>query len=364
MAEIKKGKGGVYVVGFDTMHGKKWRSTKTRTLEAARRVVAEAKIADLEMAAKAKALTYESLSAIMAGRRVTCAIALAEWKDYMQARQRSQNTLASYANCLDRFLAWGKLLDKPVTRITDELINGWINLPDAGSRSNRLHKLSAIRSFFDLCTSRAYCIGDPSNLAEVNHRIMSGEEKESTPRQPFTEAEYRKLVGNTEGFWNWAVQIGWWTGLRLSDICTLEWSAFVDGDIIVHTIKRDRRVQIPMSHPAIGGGILNLVLLEMAENRTSSRFCFPDAAEAIMDVNRRSKFSVAFMRLLNRLDIYGRSFHCLRHSFVTRLAAEGIELEEIGKLVGHARSDTTLGYNHLPAAKKAKARRGLVVAHA
>jgi integrase len=159
------------------------------------------------------------------------------------------------------------------------------------------------------------------------------------------------------------VQIGWWTGLRLSDICTLEWSAFVDGDIIVHTIKRDRRVQIPMSHPAIGGGILNLVLLEMAENRTSSRFCFPDAAEAIMDVNRRSKFSVAFMRLLNRLDIYGRSFHCLRHSFVTRLAAEGIEMEAIGKLVGHAQSGTTMGYNHLPAAKKAKARRGLVVHH-
>jgi len=348
MPEIKKGRGGVYMVGFDTEHGKKWRSTKSYTAEEAKKVVALAKIAELEMAAKAKALTSESLSAIMAGRRVTCAVALEEWKDWMTSRQRSQNTLASYESCLDRFFAWSKLLDKPVTRITDQVINGWVNQADAGSRSNRLHKLSAIRSFFDLCTSRAYCIGDPSKLGEVNHRIMSGEQKESRPRQPFTEAEFRKLVNNTEGFWNWAIQIGWWTGLRLSDICTLEWSAFVDGsNIVVHTLKRDRRVSIPMDHPFIGDGVLNLVLLEMSELKGSSRFCFPSAAADIMNPDKRSKFSVAFMRLLDRLGIYGRSFHCLRHSFVTRLSQEGVDIEQIGKLVGHASTAMTERYRHV-----------------
>jgi len=344
MPELKKNENGVYMVGFDTDTGFKWRSTKARTKAEAEKVVSLARIPELEMAARAKALTAESLSAIMAGRKVTCATAFVEWADWMQTRRSAPNTIDTYAGCITQFLRDNKLEPKPVTAITLEMIMEFVNSDDAGSRSNRNHRLSAIRSLFNLCTSRAYCIGDASRAAKIVHRAMTAEQKERKKRVPFTEFEFRKLVAHSDGFWNWAVQLGWWTGLRLSDICTLEWSAIKDGTIVVHTLKRDARVALPIDHEAIGGGVLNMVLMEMSEHRTSSRFCFPEAARDIMDPKKRSKFSVAFMRLLEKLGIYNRSFHCLRHSFVSRLNADGVDLEKIGELVGHRSKKITEGY--------------------
>jgi integrase len=68
--------------------------------------------------------------------------------------------------------------------------------------------------------------------------------------------------------------------------------------------------------------------------------------------------SVQFARLCERLKIYGKSFHGLRHFKATqefgkaskdKLAkklAETLTLEQIATLLGHASTKTTKGYVH------------------
>ena len=103
-------------------------------------------------------------------------------------------------------------------------------------------------------------------------------------------------------------------------------------------------VSIDTMDPLFGGGILKDVMKEI--DVTHPTFCFPEWQEIISTPKSRSKPSVYFKRLCERLQIYGRSFHCLRHSCITRLDKAGLTLEEIGKVVGHSDSKTTEGYVH------------------
>lgn len=144
--------------------------------------------------------------------------------------------------------------------------------------------LAAIRTFFGFMCDRGWLVGNPSNLASVDYRIMSHEQKEAAVRQPFTTLEIKKLLGfikaewdeatnelaklvtpkrqnlltSTKGiqfqerieqmrFWDFAVRLSHETDLRLGDICGLEWKCFGHGTITVHTKKTGKRIEIPVS---------------------------------------------------------------------------------------------------------------------
>ena len=38
--------------------------------------------------------------------------------------------------------------------------------------------------------------------------------------------------------------------------------------------------------------------------------------------------------------------HCCRHTYITRLEAEGVPVQIIARLAGHTSIDTTVGYTH------------------
>jgi len=77
-----------------------------------------------------------------------------------------------------------------------------------------------------------------------------------------------------------------------------------------------------------------------------SPFIWPEAAERIQDVRRRSYFSKTFERLAQRCEVLGISFHCLRHTYATEMARRGLPTQHIAQLVGHFRPSTTEGYIH------------------
>jgi integrase len=126
----------------------------------------------------------------------------------------------------------------------------------------------------------------------------------------------------------------------------LEWESISDSHLTVWTVKQDKRVRLPLSNPLIGGGVLRKCFEEIEYK--DKKYCFPDWAEAAKDPKKRSRFSVYFNRFLGRLGIEGKSFHCFRHSFVSRVKAESYDssLEKIASWVGHSRVETTKGYLH------------------
>lgn len=340
---------GIYQAKFKDLGGKtQRRSTKTKNLAEARRVVDQSRLIELELAAKANSLNAESLTAIMAGRKVTCEDALLEWKAW-RTTNAAGNTVRTQDIVLRQFLNSIEAGKWPVAKLTYEHLDGFVNSKDPFlSRATCDMRLACLKSFFDFVTARAYCVGNPASLVRVRLKNLSHEQKERKPRVPFTEREYNHLVENTEGMWRWWVELSYWAGLRLGDCATLEWASLLPEEIVVWTGKHSERVALPIDDPLIGGGRLRTVFMEMMEHNRHPQYVFPQEREVALDPEKRAKHSVYFGRILAELGIEGKSFHCLRHSFATRLDAAGKTVEEIGRLIGHSASSAkvTAGYIH------------------
>jgi Phage integrase family len=52
------------------------------------------------------------------------------------------------------------------------------------------------------------------------------------------------------------------------------------------------------------------------------------------------------------------TWHCLRHTFASRLVMAGVDLRTVADLMGHQKIQTTMMYVHLTPAQKARRSRG------
>jgi integrase len=180
----------------------------------------------------------------------------------------------------------------------------------------------------------------------VDRSKLSHKAKEKKKRKAFTEFEYKHIMRNAEHFHREATALAWWTGMRFSDIARLEWDSidFKAKTLTVHTKKTDARICLPLMDPLIGGGVLLKILTDIEVRHDD--YCFPEQRALDMDPSKRATLSTYYGRMLARLNISGKSFHCLRHSFVTRCKKEGKTLEEIALWVGHSSEQTTEIYDH------------------
>ena len=322
-------------------------STKESELTRAREVVKASGLEDIELAAKARSLTADSLSKIMAGRKVRCRDAYQEWGEWAKVNV-DDTTLYNYDLVLRQLFDRTKLEASPITALDHQTLDTFINDKDEDvGLATRNLRLTVLRSFFMFCSAKGYCVGNPAHLIRVRVKQLSHEQKEPKKRLPITAAEYRKIITHAEGFEKFATILGYWLGLRLSDIACLEWSSFTDKEIVVWTRKRDARVAIPLNDPLVGGGELLPVLMElMLEHQQHPQYCFPEQREIILDNKKRAKLSVYYSRLLTSVGIEGKSFHGLRHSFADRFDKAGKSLEDIGRLLGHSSTETTKIYTH------------------
>jgi len=347
--ELKKKDDGYWHVGYETERGYQWKNTKATSRDAAEGVVALAKIAEIEMAAKASALSGAVLSSIMTGRKINCATVLEEWCEWRKM-MKAPNTIQSQAYIVAKFLNTFGLGNKLINRVDETQIDAFVNAEDAGSAATRASRLAAVRSYFAYASAKSYLFGSPAKLVEVNHRILTHDQKEAKVRMPFTEEEYRKVVAGTEGFFRYATALSYWSGLRLSDCANLEWGSLRGTEIVSWTRKRNARVALPLDDPLIGGGELDLIILEMVsaipKRGQTARLLFPQEAAFINNPITNGRLSTYYGRILDRLGIKGKTFHCLRHSFATRLAKAGKTEQEIGRLIGHSDVETTKGYIH------------------
>lgn len=344
----KDPKSGIYQVQFRDVHGgRHQRSTGEKNLERARQAVDQSRLMQIEMQARAGRLTAESLTAIMAGGKVTCLSALEEWRVWREANT-SPNTVRTQYLALRKLLAHLNAEKWPIAKLASfELIDGFINDPDDETGvGNRRSRLAAANSLFEFLTAKAYCVGNPAKLVQVRINDLSHEQKESKPRLPITEKEFKQIVANTEGIWRWWTELSYWAGLRLVDCACLEWASLLPDEIVVWTRKGQSRVALPIDDPLMGGGKLRTTFFGMMEKNRHPQFVFPEEREIALDPVRRAKHSVYYGRLLSELGIEGKSFHGLRHAFGNRLDAAGKTIEEIGRALGHAPGSkkTTKGY--------------------
>ena len=335
---------GTYSVKFKTKSGKTLtRNLKTKSKKDALSICKEAKIEEIERAAKINALTRDAVTSIIADRNISFQDCINEWVKFSKVRTKSLNTIYTQSKLQEKFA--NEMGIDLVSEVTEKEISDWVNIKAKIKINSREQRLSALSSIFSYAVVNCYIIKDPTVGVAVDASKLTHKQKETTSRAIITQEEYDKIISHAPYFMRQATMIGWWTGLRLVDICKLEWDSWSNDHLTVWTEKQDKRVQLPLDNPMIGGGILKKVLAEIKmEDKT---YCFPDWAELIDDPKRRSRFSVYFGRFLQRMEIKGKSFHCLRHTFVTRTKLDfDSSLEKIAKWVGHSDTKTTKGYLH------------------
>lgn len=265
---------------------------------------------------------------------------------------------------------WDRCGKMTLAELNLETIAEWVDwsLHDNEESPNTVKmRIQCLRGFLSWCRDMALLEGDPTRGLP---RIRPAD----CARNPFSLDDYQRLLAACGGhiedrdpfsptygqrfpsYWKHACIVGWHTGLRLGDVACMEWDQidFVGDTITVSPLKlkwRRQSLVIPMAPD------LRVSMLEMDEQRTS---------EYVSPLMRRAYFSwtgklqVQFSELAERAGVRG-SFHCFRHSFVTRLINVGADPLLIGSITGQS-INTIKRYAHVSTGAKARAMSAAIAA--
>ena len=172
-------------------------------------------------------------------------------------------------------------------------------------------------------------------------------------REPLSDAEIERLLNFTDGDWHGAILLGVTTGLRLGDIANLCWET-IDPEtrlIRVTTGKTGAALVLPMHQDferwlqrrprGIGKAP---VFPELAGKRISGDGGLSAQFRAMLDDSGIKGRVVA--RTGKGRTTHSKTFHALRHTFISRLANVGVAPDIRQKLAGHADAKIHAHYTH------------------
>jgi len=229
-----------------------------------------------------------------------------EYLIYMQASNRSKRTIKEYCYDLN---AWNR--QYPLNRITRNQIEKALS---------KLHPATARRKIAALRSLAKWQVreGKP-RLHAVLAQIIPPKVPGRIPKDRGTE-DFTRLVAEAKSLCQHNDRRGLWLGLmlccglRISEIKTVELSS---GETIKVRGKGDKERLVPA--PA----------------------WLRDGIQGI-PVDQWHKTREYIWREMKAMDV--KKPHSLRHTYASELIRKGVPLEEVQKLLGHSKIDTTLVY--------------------
>lgn len=345
---------------FASIEGKKRGNLiplKTGNIEVASQRAKEMNLEQVEHAAISGAITRSLLKKLVGDKTVIVKVAIERWADWTRSTYESSN---SVANMLSYALAWMRethVSHTNIDEITEQDLDRWVNKKDDCKANTRKFRLAVLRSLFFFCKEKGYIDGDASLLCSVKYEDLSHEQKEVRLKTRFTNDEYQKVLAwlrlhirvllnrssdpsedltETYRFWLAATIIGRHSALRISDIATLQWSSICNDRLIVHTGKKNTRVDIEITDE----------MREVIDRipKINKKWCWPDKAIIAMDTSKRSQLPVQFARILKRAGVSNHHFHELRSEKLTELHECGKPIESVAAFAGHKSTSTTKTY--------------------
>ena len=283
------------------------------------------------------------------------------WSAYVMSSDRNelaQATLNSKRAVWMHFARWMERFYLPVkdlAGISHDMITEYLALlrtEVCGTTYNG--RVCILREIFRTLADKAGLEDDP--WAGVRLRP-----DDSHSRRELTNDEIKRLLDAAQGEWRTLFLIGIYTGLRLGDCCTLDWSSIhLAQGVIQLTPAKTRRhhqriVTIPI-HSALGAALLpptdcqsQITVLTGPVLPTICelyRRCRPVVSERTSAIFRKANIKTSVKLEGRRRMTPEATFHSLRHTFVSLSANAGVPLHVVQSIVGHESTAMTRHYYH------------------
>jgi integrase len=299
-------------------------------------------------------LMQEDLVVVGPGDRRTIAEAGAAYVDHLEhVMERKRSTLEDYRGYLRRHLEpfFG---DQALARVDASLIAVYLKRKRAEGLSSKTvqNHLNFLHGLFKFALKRGWTESNPVALvdrprtrpASRRIRFLQPDELDAVIR-----AVPDDELGPTERALSLCAAMA---GLRQGELLGLRW---LDVDWTASRIRvadsyTRGRFDSPKSHAGRSVPMADRLAGELDRHFTRSAyqgeddlaFCHPRTGR-VLDPSRLRK---RFRRALDRADVRQITFHELRHTFGTQMAAAGAPLRAIQEWMGHADAKTTEIYAH------------------
>jgi integrase/recombinase XerD len=257
----------------------------------------------------------------------------------------AQNSIASYRNDLNRFTGF---IQTRIADATAENLNRYIESLYAAGMSPRsiARHIATLRNLYSFLTAEGAISSDPTEF-------LSAPRQWSTLPKYLNQEEVERLISSPPedkptGLRDRAMlEMLYATGLRVSELCTLE-TAAVERQLGVLRVtgKGNKQRMVPFGEAA--GQALDKYLAEgrpQLLKRRGSQYVFVTARATAMT---RQCFWMLLKSYGRRAGITRRlTPHVIRHSFATHLVEGGADLRSVQIMLGHSDISTTQVYTHV-----------------
>jgi len=174
-----------------------------------------------------------------------------------------------------------------------------------------------------------------------------------------TKEQQRALVRHFEDNFSWrnlGIIICLYSGLRIGEICALQWRDLDLDTGAIHVNKtvqriflsdgKDKEYKLSISTPKTASSVRDIpmtrelikIVKPLRKVMKDDWYVVSNAAEPLEPRYLRDYFT----RLLRSLDIPPLKFHCLRHTFATRCIESKCDYKTVSAILGHASLATTM----------------------
>jgi integrase len=269
----------------------------------------------------------------------------------------ARDTFLRYRSTVDLFMEHlGKRSTLPLSAIgardIEDFRNSRLKLVGASTVTD---DLKILRTAFNRARKQGAIQANPCEAVDFPKSIAQ-------TREAFTASEVKALVATAPAEWKTPILLAFYAGLRLGDAIRLDWQAvdFSKGLLTFRAQKTKRIESLPL-HPTLRRH------LEKIAGDTAGPITPKLAGQSI---DGRSGLSRQFLNIVNeaglgapegkklegnRRRFTAKTFHSLRHGFVSAMANEGVSKELRMKLAGHTSEDVATGYTHHEMARLSEA---------
>jgi len=274
------------------------------------------------------------------------------WEEFIYAKIRNPHTRAAYERAIRQFLTHCEQLGKELMQISPRDVGTYLDDLSYATATKKLH-LSALKHFFDTLVSRHVLILNPAASVR-GERLQVVEGK--TPEISIEQA--RQLMGSIDtssvvGLRDQAIiAILIYTAARVGAIAKLRLGDFYDlGDqhCLRFSEKGSKSREIPVRHDLQNFILDYLTAVDLQDSdKKTPLFRTTIRKTKILTNNEMTANDMYRMvkRRLRKADLPSQfSPHSFRVTTITDLLSQGVPLEDVQNLAGHADPRTTRLYD-------------------